>query len=143
MNPLVNLLLGAIFTFVSVTQSKNLLDIGGSWCEYEVRLSASPISCSLRSHTVLVDLREYHYKWRCNKIVDRQDGNQEVPGLAEVALGVNQVPLDLLLIVNDLVVVILVVLDIVNHHLSEVLLRHLLESGLKAQFVIVTSGLGP
>lgn len=91
----------------------------------------------------MVDLLKNHDKWRYDKIVNREDGYKEVPGLAKVPLGVDEVPLDLLLVVDDLVVIIFVILNVVDHHFSKVLLRHLLQSGLESQLVIVTSGFGP
>jgi len=80
----------------------------------------------------LIYVWENHNKRRHNQIINRQNGDQEVPGFAEVSLSIDQVPLDLLLVVDDLVVVVFVVLDVVDHHFSQILLRHFLKSRLQS-----------
>jgi hypothetical protein len=97
----------------------------------------------IRLLTSLINLLKNHDEWSHNQVVNSQNSNQEVPSLTEVSLSIYEVPLDFLLVVNDLVVVVFVILNVVNHHFSQVLLCHLLETGLESELIIVTSGFGP
>jgi len=82
---------------------------------------------------------------RCHdQVIDGRASNQEVPELTEVPLGVDQIPLDLGLRVNiELVVLVVIVLNVIYHHLPEVLLCHLLQPSLEPELIVVTLSLGP
>ena len=68
----------------------------------------------------LINIREYKNDRHNKQVVDGQKCYEEVPKLAECSLGVDEVPLELGLTVNDLVLFIGVFIDIVNHHLFQI-----------------------
>ena len=103
-------------------------------------LSLAVLAILITSHVLL---RESKYEWTNEQSVNRQEGDHEVPDFAEGTLGVDQVPLELRLTIDDLVLLIGVLVDIVYHHLLEVRLSHFLETGLESQLVVVTSSLAP
>ena len=93
--------------------------------------------------TGLIDIREHHDEGGDEQVVDCQNGNEEVPNLAECSFSVNQIPFEFGLAVDDLVFVIGVFIDVINHHFLQIRLCHLLKSGLESQFVIVPPRLSP
>jgi hypothetical protein len=90
-----------------------------------------------------VEMRENIQIWRGKQGVDRQHGDQEIPDLAEGSLSIDEIPLELWLRIDDLVVFVGILVNIVNHHFFEVGLRHLLKTSLKPELVVVTSSLAP
>ena len=93
--------------------------------------------------TSLVDTRE-HEQERCDKeCIHCEECDDEIPNLAESSLRINEIPFELRDAIDDLVLLIGVLVDVIDHHLLEVGLSHLLETGLESQLVGVTSGLVP
>lgn len=92
---------------------------------------------------VLVDIWEHNNKWRDEHAVDGQNGNQKVPNFTEGPLSVDEVPFEFWLILIDSAVLVGILVDVIDHHLLQVGLCHLLESGLESQLIVVTSCLHP
>jgi hypothetical protein len=67
--------------------------------------------------TPLINRLENKDIWRHKEGVDGQDGDHEVPDLAEVSFSVYKIPWDLLDVLRLGRVFLGVVIDIVNHHL--------------------------
>ena len=64
----------------------------------------------------IVNLFKNEHEWRNDKVVDNHKSNPEVPDLAEGSLGIDEVPLQLRLIFVDLIVLIYIFIDVVDHH---------------------------
>ena len=96
-----------------------------------------------RWELVLIDIWEDDDEWSDKHAVDGKDGDQEVPDLAECSLGIDEIPLELWLILIDGAILVGVLVDIVDHHLFQVGLCHLLETSLEPQLIVVTSCLLP
>ena len=79
-----------------------------------------------RSVASSVDIREHEDERRHDETVENKKGYKEVPDLAEVALCVDQIPLDLHLVVDDGALLVDVLSYIVYHHLLQIALCHLL-----------------
>jgi hypothetical protein len=92
---------------------------------------------------ILVDIWENNHKWCHEHAINSQYCDQEVPNLAEGPLCVDKVPLELWLILVDGAVLVGIFIDIIDHHLFQVGLCHLLKSSLEPQFVVVTSCFHP
>jgi hypothetical protein len=69
---------------------------------------------------ILVDIWEDQANRHNEQIVNGEDGNHEVPQLAEGSIRVNEVPLQLWLTVDDLVLLVSIFVDIVDHHLFQI-----------------------
>ena len=87
----------------------------------------------------LVDAWEYKQEWCDEKSVHGEQRNDEVPDLAECSLGIYEIPFELGDTVDDLVLLVSIFVDIINHHFLEVGLSHLLKTGLESKLVGVTS----
>lgn len=70
--------------------------------------------------TIHVNLLESKDKRGNKQGVDDQEGNHEVPDLAEGPLGINEVPLELWLTINNLIFFIGVFVNVINHHLLKI-----------------------
>ena len=70
--------------------------------------------------TCHVDLLESEDEWSDKEGVDNEKGNHEVPHLAEGSLCVDQVPLQFWLTVNNLIFLVGVFVDVVDHHFFEI-----------------------
>ena len=68
----------------------------------------------------MVDLREHDDERGHDERVDDLAGDEGVPDAAECAFRVDQVPLDPLLVVDELAVLINIVSDVINHHLLQI-----------------------
>ena len=67
-----------------------------------------------------IDLSEGQDEWGHEQGIDDQEGDHEVPDLAEGPLCVDQVPLKLGLTIDYLVLLVGVLIDIVYHHLFQI-----------------------
>lgn len=67
-----------------------------------------------------IDLFEGKDEWCHEQGVDDQQSNHEVPNLAEGSLGVDQVPLKLGLTIDNLVFLVGVLINVVDHHLFQI-----------------------
>jgi hypothetical protein len=92
---------------------------------------------------ILVDIWEHNNKWYDEHAIDCQDGDHEVPDLAEGSLGVDEVPLEFWLILVDGAVFVGILIDVIDHHLLQVRLCHFLKSGLEPQFIVITPSFYP
>jgi len=92
---------------------------------------------------VIIHIWEDQYEWRDNHIVNDKQGDPEIPHMAESALCIDEVPLQSVFVLADLVILIDVFIDIVNHHLLKVGLSHLLQSCLETELIVVTSSFRP
>ena len=90
-----------------------------------------------------INIREDRNIWRNNKIVYDQQCDCEIPNLAWILFCINQVPSDLGLVINDLRIIIIVIVNVINHHFSEVLFGHFLKTSLQSKFIVVTSSFLP
>jgi hypothetical protein len=93
--------------------------------------------------TCHVDLLESEDEWSDKEGVDNEKGNHEVPHLAEGPLGVDQVPLKLWLTIDYLILFISIFVDVIDHHLLQIGLSHLLKTSLESKLVVVTSCFAP
>ena len=91
-----------------------------------------------------VDVGENQDHWSDDQGVDGDESDDKVvPDSTESSLSVDEVPLNLLLVVEGVNVIIFVVLDVIDHHFSQVLISHLLKSCLESHLVAETLGLTP
>jgi hypothetical protein len=97
----------------------------------------SIISC------LIIDIWEHQYEWRHDHVVNDEQGDPEIPHIAECALCIDEVPLQSVFVLADLVILVDVFIDIVNHHLFKVGFSHFLQSCLETQLIIVTSSFCP
>ena len=81
---------------------------------------------------ILVDVWENNNKWCDEHAIYSQDGDQEFPDLAEGPLGVDEVPLEFWLTIVDGAVLVGILIDVIDHHLLQVGLCHLLKPGLES-----------
>ena len=75
---------------------------------------------------VLVDIWEHNDEWSSKHGVNDQEGDEEVPHLAESPLGVDKVPLELWLVLIDRAVLIGILVDVIDHHFLKIRLSHFL-----------------
>jgi hypothetical protein len=90
-----------------------------------------------------IDTLEGDDVWGNEQGVDGHHGDQEVPNFAECPFCIDEIPFELWLGVDDLVLLISVFVDIVDHHFLEVRLGHFLKTSLESTLVVVTSGFAP
>ena len=92
---------------------------------------------------VLIDIWENNDERSHKHAIDGENGDEEVPDLAEGPLGVDEIPLELWLILIDGAVFVGILVDIINHHFFEVRFSHLLKTSLEPELIVVTSCLLP
>jgi hypothetical protein len=90
-----------------------------------------------------IHIWEHQYEWRDNHIINDEQGDPEIPHIAECALCIDEVPLQPVFVLADLVILIDVFIDIVDHHLLKVGFSHFLQSCLETKLIIVTSSFCP
>jgi hypothetical protein len=90
-----------------------------------------------------IHIWEHQYEWRDNHIINDEQGDPEIPHIAECALCIDEVPLQSVFVLADLVILVDVFIDIVNHHLFKVGFSHFLQSCLETKLIIVTSSFCP
>ena len=89
---------------------------------YLVQVLLGWVCCHPFTFTVLdlIYIRENIYVWADEKSINGEYGDEKVPDLAKGTLRVNQIPLKLWLGVDDLVLLVCIFVDIINHHLFQV-----------------------
>lgn len=75
---------------------------------------------------LIIDIWEHQYEWRHNHVIDDEQGDPEVPHIAECALCIDEVPLQSVFVLADLVVLIDIFINIVDHHFFKVGFSHFL-----------------
>jgi hypothetical protein len=93
--------------------------------------------------TPLVHIHKDKYIRGDKKVIDQEKSDHHVPDLAECSITVNQVPLKLLLWFSSGSLILSFLIDVVDHHFLEVRFRHLLETSLESQLVVIPSGFVP
>lgn len=91
----------------------------------------------------VVNIGEHDDKGSHDKRVDNLARDESVPDAAESTLGVDEIPLDPLLIINELAVLIDIVGNVINHHFLQVGFSHFLEPRLEAELVGVAARSSP
>jgi hypothetical protein len=91
----------------------------------------------------LVNGREHQNKGSYKEGVDGEDGDHEVPDLAEGAFLVDPVPLALLRLLCLSRFFLRFFVDVVDHHFLQIRLRHLLQTRLEPKLVVESPSLVP
>jgi len=92
---------------------------------------------------LIIHIWEHQYEWRHNHIINDEQGDPEIPHIAECALCIDEVPLQSVFVLTDLVILIDVFIDIVNHHFFKIGFSHFLQSCLETKLIVVTSSFCP
>jgi hypothetical protein len=93
----------------------------------------------------LIEIWEDKNEGNDEHVVNSEQSDQEVPRLAEGSLRVDEIPLELGVLTVLLMVglIIVIVVDVINHHFLQVCFGHLLKFCLDPQLIVITSGLVP
>lgn len=75
---------------------------------------------AFRLAIIIIHCGEYQDKWCNNQIIDDEKSDPEIPNFAECTFRINEIPLKLGLIFANLVILIDILVNIVDHHFLQV-----------------------